>query len=60
MEFSKKMISRNMMTKKFVQKLRMRKNGCKKDLQALSQLRIVFSQCRLRLEIHELFNELTS
>ena len=38
------MISREMMTKKFVQKLRMRKNGFKKDLRALSQLRIVFSE----------------
>ena len=33
-----------MITKKFVQKLRMRKNGFKKDLWALSQLRIVFSE----------------
>ena len=38
------MISRKLMTKKFVQKIRMRKNGFKKDLQALSQLRIVFSE----------------
>ena len=43
-KFSKTMISRKMMTKKFVQKLQMRKNGFKKDLRALSQLRIVFSE----------------
>ena len=56
------------MTKKFLQKLRIRKNGFKKDLRVLSQLRIVFSMdnkefsvsCRLRLQIYELFNELTS
>ena len=38
------MISRKMMTKKFVQMLRLRKNGFKKDLQAFSQLQIVFSE----------------
>ena len=38
------MISRQIMTKKFVQKLLMRKNGFKKDLRALSQLRIFFSE----------------
>ena len=44
-KFSKTMISRKIMTKKFVQKLRMRKkNGFKKDLRAPSQLRIVFSE----------------
>ena len=48
------------MTKKFVQKLRIRKNGFKKDLRALSQLRIVFSEWGLSLQIYELFNELTS
>ena len=42
--FSKTMLSRKMMTKKLVQKLRMRKNDFKKDLRALSQLRIVFSE----------------
>ena len=43
-KFSKTMILRQMMAKKFVQKLRMTKNGFKKDLRALSQLRIVFSE----------------
>ena len=43
-KFTKTMISRKMMTKNFVQKLRMRKNGFKKDLRALSQLRIVYSE----------------
>ena len=38
------MISRKMMTKKFVQKLQMRKNGFKNDLQTLSHLQIVFSE----------------
>ena len=40
------MISRKMMTKKFVRKLRMRKNDFKEDLRALSQLRIVFSELK--------------
>ena len=43
-KFAKEMILRKMMTKKFVQKLRMRKDGFKKDLGALSRLRIVFSE----------------
>ena len=40
------MISRKMMTKKFVQKLQMRKSGFKKDLRALSHLQIVFSELK--------------
>ena len=49
------------MTKKFVQKLRMRKNGLKKDLFGLFLSCELFSvSCRLRLQIYELFNELTS
>ena len=54
------MISRKMITKKFVQKLRMRKNGFKKDPRALSQRELFSVSCRLRLQIYELFNELTS
>ena len=46
------MISRKMMTKKIVQKLRMRKNGFKKDhLQAFSQRELFSVSCRLRLKV---------
>ena len=45
------MMSRKIMTKKFVQRLRMRKNGFKKDPRALSQRELFSVSCRLRLQV---------
>ena len=55
------MISRKIMTKTFVQKLRMRKKMASRKISGLFlSCELFLVSCKLRLQIYELFNELTS